>query len=63
LTFINKQTIVTPENAREYNGGKTVIEDAIPHSQYKNWLERSILALESFTMKDAPYWKGGSGKL
>lgn len=31
---------------------RTVIEDAIPYSQYKNWMERSILALESFTMKD-----------
>jgi hypothetical protein len=31
----------------------TVIEDAIPLSRYKNWLERSVAALESFNMTDA----------
>ena len=29
-----------------------VIEDAIPFSRYKNWMERSVAALESFAMKD-----------
>jgi hypothetical protein len=32
---------------------RMVIEDAIPFQQYKNLMERSVLALESFAMKDA----------
>ena len=31
---------------------RAVIEDAIPFSEYKNWLERSSLVLEAFTMND-----------
>ncbi|MDR1241417.1 MAG: hypothetical protein LBM00_01325 [Deltaproteobacteria bacterium] len=48
-------------NIEDWNNGQyidnmcpmTVIEDAIPFDQYKNWLERSVAALESFTMTDA----------
>jgi len=46
------QLMTLVDNSIDQICPRIVIEDTIPFSEYKNWMERSATSLESFTMND-----------